>query len=69
MKMKFGIYLNDELIKEYDDIIEAYKDAIYVTTTLDTPHEVKVIKPEKNQTKASFSIEKGNQNDQVPLHR
>lgn len=48
MKMKFGIYLNGELIKEYDDIMEAYKTAMYVTTILDAPHEVKIIQPEKN---------------------
>ncbi|SHM84082.1 hypothetical protein SAMN04487918_11937 [Bacillus sp. bc15] len=48
MKMKFGVYLNGEVIKEYDDIFKAYKDAIYLTTVLDTPHEVRVIQPESN---------------------
>ncbi|PER55874.1 hypothetical protein CN495_08040 [Bacillus thuringiensis] len=45
--MKFGIYLKGELIGERDDIFEAYKEAVYVTTMLDVPHEVKMKYGEK----------------------
>lgn len=43
VNMKFGIYLDGELIAERDDIFEAYKEAIYATTVLGVPHEVKII--------------------------
>ncbi|WP_193635779.1 hypothetical protein [Bacillus paranthracis] len=43
VNMKFGIYLDGELIAERDDIFEAYKEAVYATTVLGMPHEVKII--------------------------
>ncbi|HHT7238229.1 MULTISPECIES: hypothetical protein [Bacillus cereus group] len=46
--MRFGIYLGGELMEDYDDILKAYEDAIYVTKESGIPHEVKIIKPEKN---------------------
>ncbi|WP_141530989.1 hypothetical protein [Bacillus thuringiensis] len=47
LPVKFGIYLKGELIGERDDIFEAYKEAVYVTTMLDVPHEVKMKYGEK----------------------
>ncbi|AFU16597.1 hypothetical protein MC28_5175 [Bacillus thuringiensis MC28] len=46
--MKFGIYLGGELMEDYDDILKAYEDAIYVTKETGIPHEVKIIKSEQN---------------------
>ncbi|KLA07134.1 hypothetical protein B4086_5610 [Bacillus cereus] len=47
LPVKFGIYQHGELIGERDDIFEAYKEAVYVTTMLDVPHEVKMKYGEK----------------------
>ncbi|PGT89802.1 hypothetical protein [Bacillus thuringiensis] len=44
--MRFGVYLNKELIKDYGDILVAYKDAIYLTVTMGVPYEVKIIEEE-----------------------
>ncbi|MGN4723966.1 hypothetical protein ACTFR8_23325 [Bacillus cereus group sp. MYBK15-3] len=43
VNMKFGIYLDGELIAEREDIFEAYKEAVYATTVLGVPHEVKIM--------------------------
>lgn len=40
--MKFGIYLDGELIAERESIYEAYGGAINATKVLDIPHEVKM---------------------------
>lgn len=46
--MRFGIYLGEELMEDYDDVLKAYEDAIYVTKESGVPHEVKIIQSEKN---------------------
>lgn len=44
--MRFGLYLNGELIKDYGNILGAYKDAIYLTVTMGVPYEVKITEEE-----------------------
>lgn len=42
LPVKFGIYVHGKCIGEREDIFEAYKEAVYVTTVLGIPHEVKM---------------------------
>ncbi|WP_142340657.1 hypothetical protein [Bacillus cereus] len=42
LPVKFGIYVYGKCIGEREDIFEAYKEAVYVTTVLGIPHEVKM---------------------------